>query len=141
MHNDTKKYFDLWYNLLNIENKYKQVEECISTNIHHEIVNTHCFSLIFSWYQDFLNKKITEEEFLKIGDISWDTSKKMNSKKVDKLDSFQIFNSLKYKLKNNIIDDWIQDKIFVFDNFGISADDIVLLQKFLEKQNSFLFVV
>ncbi len=135
-----KKYFDLWFDLMNIENRYDAVEECVSQYPTHHIVSGHPFIRVFSGYQALIQQKITEEEFLQIGDIL-EQKNDIFIKNNNKVDNFELFNDILFRVKNALVDENIRKKIFIFPCLGISKNDMKVIKKFLLAYESFIFFV
>lgn len=100
------KYFSLLLDLLGIpeNNNYLEVLNIIEKNKDKNIQYFHQIAFAFQWYQDLLNKKISPEEFLQIGDIG--STIKPDIKKKD---------SISFLRSNPVLD---KNSIYIFDSLA-----------------------
>ncbi len=98
---------ELVFNLLEIEKEgFKEVAELIEKFPEKHLIISHKHGFVLSAFQEYLNKEITEEEFIQI----WDIHTKMYNQP---LSSQEIIDKLVYQIKEN--GEYPKNTIFVLD--------------------------
>ncbi len=129
------KYLELVFSLLEIEkDAFSDLAQLIEKNPNKKLVISHKYGFIFHAFQDFLNKKISQEEFIQIGDID-------SLSYENRISSQDVLDSLLYEIQEK----WACPKntIFVLDKKVIDSTMIknILSDKILEESSSSIMLL